>query len=92
VRCRILEGALQRSVADQELGVRFLAERKVLGLRDQHLGQDDGRGALGRDRDAAHLLKWAPGDELDRVDRALRADAEPREQPESLGVPRPLDR
>ena len=92
MRRRVLERALQRRVADQQLRVGLLAERDVLGLGQQHLRQHDRRRALRRDRDRPHLLERLLRDELDRVDRALRADAEPRQDPQPVGVPRPLDR
>src|SRR6266508_1258886 len=92
VRCRILERRLERGVADQQLGVRFLAERHVVGVGQQHLREHDRGGALGRDRDRPHLLERCPRDELDRVDRSLGRDAEPRQDPQPRGVARVLDR
>ena len=89
---RILEGALQRGVADQQLRIRLLVERADLGRREQHLRQHDRGGALGRDRHRADAAERHPGHELDRVDRALGRDAEPRQQPERVGVARVLDR
>ena len=46
----------------------------------------------GGDGDRADLSERHPGDELDRVDRALGGDAEPRQQPERARVARVLDR
>ena len=82
----------QRRVADQQLRVGLLAERHVLRVRQQHLRQHDRGRALGRDRDGADPLERHRRDELDRVDRALGRDAEPRQEPQPVGVPRPLDR
>ena len=82
VRGRILERGLQRRVADQELRVGLLAERHVLGLRQQHLRQHDRGRGLGRDRDRAHLLERLARDELDRVHRPFRAHAQTRQQPQ----------
>ena len=50
--------------------------------RQQHLRQHDRGRALGRDRDRADLLERHPRDELDRVDRALGGDAQPRQEPQ----------
>ena len=92
MRRRVLEGALQRGVADQQRRVGLLAERHVVGLGEQHLRQHDRGRALRRDRHAAHLLERLARDELDRVDGALGGDAEPRQQAQAVGVARVLDR
>ena len=92
MRRRVLERALQRGVADQQRRVGLLAERNVLGLGQQHLRQHDRGRALGRHGDRPHLLERLARDELDRVDRALGRDAEPRQDPQPLGVARVLDR
>jgi hypothetical protein len=92
VRRRVLERRLERRVADQQRRVRLLAERHVPRLREQHLGQDDGRGRLGRDGDRLDTLERHARDELDRVDGALGADAQPRQDPQLRRVARVLDR
>ena len=58
----------------------------------QHLRQHDRGRRLGRDRDGADAVERRRRDELDRVDRALGRDAEPRQQPQDVGVARVLDR
>ncbi len=92
VRRRVLERRLQRCVADQQRRVGVRAERDVLCLGEEHLRQNDRRGRLGRDRDGADPVERRRGDELDRVDRALGGDAEPRQQEQRVGVARVLDR
>ena len=92
VRRRVLERALEGRVADQELRVGLLAERDVLGLGEEHLRQDDGGRALRRDGDGTDALERRLRDQLDRLDGALRGDAQAREDPQPLGVARVLDR
>ena len=82
----------ERRVADQQLRVRLLPERDVLGLRQQHLRQHHRRRGLRRDRDDAYLLERLLRHELDRLDRALGGDAQAREQPQLVRVARILDR
>ena len=92
MRRRVLEGRLERRVADQQLRVGVLAERDLLGLGQQHLGKHDGRRRLRRDRDDAHLLERLARHELDRIDRALTRHAETRQQAQLVGVACVLDR
>ena len=78
MRRRVLERALQRLVADQELRVGLLLERDVLDVRQQHLREHDRGRALGRHRHA-RIAGTGPRHELDRVDRALGGDAHARQ-------------
>ena len=61
-------------------------------LGKEHLRQDDRGRALGRDRDRPDVLERRARDELDRVDRPLRGDAQARQEAKPVGVPRVLDR
>ena len=92
VRRRVLERAPQRRVADQELRVGLLSERHVPRVREQHLREHDRGRALGRHRDRPDLREGRPRDELDRVDGALRRDAQARQDPQRRRVARVLDR
>ena len=94
MRRRILERRPQRRVADQELRVRLvgLVERHMHGVGKQHLRQYDGSGRFGCNRDRAHALERRSRDQLDRLDRSLARDAEPRQQAQAVGVPRVRDR
>ena len=88
----VLEGRLQGRIADQQGRLGLLAERDVLSLGEEHLRQHDRSGALGGDRNRAHVLQRRTGDKLDRVDRALGADAQARQDPQPVRVARVLDR
>ena len=92
VRSRILESRLQRRIADQQGRLSLFAERHVLGFGQEHLRQHDRGSALRGDGDRAYVLQRRPGDELDRVDRPLGADAEPRQNSQPVGVACVLDR
>ena len=46
---RVLERALERRVADQQRGLRVLAQRHVLGIGQENPDEDDRRRALGCD-------------------------------------------
>ena len=93
VRGRILERAPQRRVADQQLRVGLLAR----AARATTCGSStfvsttevalSGVTAIERICGERHAR-----DELDRVDRALRRDAQPRQDPQRRRVPRVLDR
>ena len=80
VRRRILEGALQRGVADEQRGVGLFLEGEDLGVREQHPREHDGGGALGRDGDRPHATEGHAAHELDRVDGSLGRDAQPRQE------------
>ena len=92
VRRRVLEGAPEGRVADQELRVGVGVEREDLRLREQDVREDDGRRALGGHGDGADLAERGARHELDRVDGALRRDAEARQEAQPGRVPRVLDR
>ena len=84
VRRRVLEHALQRGVADEELGIGVvgLLERHLLGIGEEDAHQH-GRGrALRRDRDGVDAVDRRTRDELDRVDGSFGGDAETRKDPE----------
>ncbi len=90
---RILEGGLERGVADQELRVGLLAERHVRRRRGRSTFVSTTEVAdSGVTATARISLERQPRDELDRVDRALRGDAEPRQEQQRVGVTRVLDR
>jgi hypothetical protein len=64
----------------------------VLGVGQEH-ADEDGRGrALRRDGHAPYAVEGSAGDELDRIDGALRGDAEARQDAQPLGVAAVLDR
>ena len=89
----ILERALERRVADQQLRVRASSPSgTMLRLRQQHAREHDRGRALRRHGDRAHAAERQPRDELDRVDGALRRDAQPRQQAQPVRVARVLDR
>ena len=92
MRRRVLERGLQRGVADQELRVRRLSQRHMPRVGKQHLRQHDRRRRLRSHGDGPHVLERRLRHELDRVNRSLGRDAQPREDAEAMGVPRELDR
>ena len=92
VRCRVLEHALERGIADQKLRVRLLPERHVHGVRQQDADEHDRGRALRRDGNRPDSGKRRTRDELDRVDRPLRGNCNAGEDAKPVGVARVRDR
>ena len=82
---------MQRRVADQQARVGIGALGADLRLRHQHADERD-RGRRGaRDGDAVDRRQRQLRDQLHRLDGAVAADAERRQQDVALGVVRVLD-
>ena len=92
VRGRVFERRTQRSVPDQQLRLGVLAERDMLGVREEHLCQDDRSRRLRGDRDRPHLLGRSLRDQLNGLDCALAGDTQARHEAKPICGSRVLDR